>query len=119
MHLRPTWREFQIGATAEYMCERFWTLPSLRAARQWVHGFVQWYNGEHRHSSIRYVTPNQRHEREDTALLANRKSVYEAAKARNPSRWSGATRNWEPVAEVWLNPPKDPAEQCSAMTKVA
>ena len=92
---------------------------SLRAARQWVHGFVQWYNGEHRHSSIRYVTPNQRHEREDTALLANRKSVYEAAKARNPSRWSGATRNWEPVAEVWLNPPKDPAEQCSAMTKVA
>lgn len=80
---------------------------SIEAARQWVHRFVQWYNDEHRHSAIQYVTPNQRHEGLDTSLLVERKVVYEAAKKRNPARWSGNTRNWEPVSEVWLNPPKE------------
>jgi len=80
---------------------------SIEAARQWVHGFVQWYNNEHRHSAIRYVTPNQRHRGTDKALLKQRDVVYEAARKRNPERWSGETRNWNPVTEVWLNPPKE------------
>ena len=80
---------------------------SLEAARRWVHRFVQWYNNEHRHSAIRYVTPNQRHNGTEHDLLKQRKAVYEVAKQRNPERWSGNTRNWKPVAEVWLNPPKD------------
>jgi transposase InsO family protein len=79
---------------------------SIEAARQWVHGFVQWYNDEHRHSSIRYVTPSQRHRGEDSDLLDQRKVVYENARQQNPARWSGRTRNWNPVEEVWLNPPK-------------
>jgi transposase InsO family protein len=29
----------------------------VAAARQWVQGFVRWYNQEHRHSGIRFVTP--------------------------------------------------------------
>jgi len=33
--------------------------------------------------------------------------VYKAARKRNPERWSGDTRNWSPVTEVWLNPPKE------------
>ena len=77
---------------------------SLEAAREWVNQFVLWYNQEHRHSEIQYVTPEQRHQGQDVAILAKRKQVYEAAKARNPSRWSGATRNWEPVTSVILNP---------------
>src|SRR5947207_5413981 len=28
----------------------------IEAARQWVARFVAWYNGEHRHSAIRFVT---------------------------------------------------------------
>ena len=35
---------------------------SLEAARAWVEGFVHWYNEQHRHSAISYVTPHQRHE---------------------------------------------------------
>src|SRR5271166_4108398 len=31
------------------------------AARRWVERFVGWYNGEHRHSAIRFVTPDERH----------------------------------------------------------
>jgi len=80
---------------------------SLDAARQWVREFVRWYNTEHRHSAIRYVTPHQRHSGKEEDLLEQRKAVYEAAKERNPSRWSGNTRNWEAVTEVWLNPPKE------------
>jgi transposase InsO family protein len=77
---------------------------SLSAAREWVNTFVQWYNHEHRHSAIGFVTPGQRHAGLDTALLSKRGAVYEAAKARHPERWSGATRNWEPVRIVHLNP---------------
>ncbi|EGL1840689.1 TPA: hypothetical protein ACWV4W_005902 [Salmonella enterica subsp. enterica serovar Muenchen] len=40
-------------------------------------------------------------------LLAQRKSVYEAAKMQNPHRWSGATRNWSRQDEVWLNPERE------------
>jgi transposase InsO family protein len=77
---------------------------SLGAARQWVHGFVAWYNGEHRHSGIRFVTPDERHRGLDRAVLAKREVVYAVAKTRHPERWSGKTRNWEPVGTVWLNP---------------
>jgi putative transposase len=83
---------------------------NLLAARQWVGAFVHWYNEEHRHSAIRYVTPSQRHAGLDSALLRQRVQVYEAAKARRPERWSGATRNWQPILVVHLNPDKLVAE---------
>jgi hypothetical protein len=65
-----------------------------------------WHNVEHRHSVIKFMTPVQRHEDIDTALLENRVTVYEAAKAHNPERWSGETRNWKPVLVANLNPEK-------------
>ena len=77
---------------------------NLLAARQWVGTFVHWYNHTHRHSAIRFVTPHERHAGRETALLANRVGVYEAAKAKHPQRWSGSTRNWQPVLVVHLNP---------------
>lgn len=82
---------------------------NLMAARQWVGGFVRWYNEEHRHSAIGFVTPAQRHAGLDGALLSARRAVYEAAKARNPERWSGDTRDWKPVTIVHLNPEKQDA----------
>lgn len=81
---------------------------SLTQARQWVLHFVRWYNTEHRHSGIRFVTPAQRHHGQEKQILAQRKKVYEAAKRARPERWNGrSTRNWEPVEEVWLNPVKE------------
>ena len=79
----------------------------IEAARLWVYDFVQWYNEEHRHSAISYVTPGQRHRGEDKAILEARAALYEAEKEKNPQRWSGQTRNWNRVNEVWLNPPKE------------
>lgn len=88
---------------------------SLLAARQWVGVFVQWYNEEHRHSAINFVTPAERHAGLDTALLEKRTAVYEAAKQRHPARWSGATRNWQPVLVVHLNPDQQIAEKKGKM----
>ena len=79
----------------------------LDAARQWAAAFVHWYNHEHHHSAIRYVTPAERHAGQDRALLARRHALYQQARARNPRRWSRQTRNWTPVAAVTLNPERD------------
>lgn len=79
----------------------------LDAARAWGAEFVRWYNTEHRHSGIRYVTPAQRHAGHDHAILAARHALYLAARAANPARWRRHTRNWSPIATVTLNPERD------------
>lgn len=76
-------------------------------ARAWVRRFVQWYNAEHLHSAIRFVTPRSRHLGLDKAILAKRTAVYEQAQHKHPRRWSGQTRNWSPITEVHLNPKKE------------
>jgi len=77
---------------------------SLAATQTWVDGFVNWYNTEHLHSSIRFVTPDDRHFGREQAILASRSILYEAARLKNPNRWSKNIRNWEPVETVYLNP---------------
>lgn len=76
----------------------------IASARKWVNGFVGWYNDEHLHSSIKFVTPNQRHLGLDKAILAKSHQVNEMAKLQNPSRWSRKSRDWTMINEVNLNP---------------
>ena len=77
---------------------------SVEAARLWVTGFVRWYNTEHLHSAIRFVTPIHRHNGRDLQLLKRRRQLYEKARACRPERWTGNIRNWDPIKEVILNP---------------
>lgn len=79
---------------------------TIAQARLWVAGFVAWYNNVHRHSSIRFVTPEQRHQGHDVAVLARRAQLYEQARRRRPERWARGTRNWTPAGAVYLNPQK-------------
>jgi len=83
---------------------------SLTTARDWTTSFVNWYNTEHLHSGLKFVTPEQRHNARDAEILAKRKQVYLAAKCKNPNRWSGDVRNWDPIKKVYLNPQKDKIE---------
>lgn len=76
----------------------------LASAQEWVERFVAWYNGEHRHSAIRYVTPDARHFGAEQDILARRHELYERARSANPERWTRSTRNWAPVGLVVLNP---------------
>jgi transposase InsO family protein len=78
----------------------------IESARRWVAGFEAWYNHEHLHSGIRYVTPSDRHAGRDKTILARRACVYRAARRRAPRRWTGATRDWTPIGAVYLNPIK-------------
>lgn len=80
---------------------------SLDAARIWVRDFILWYNHQHRHSCIRFVTPAQRHRGEDKQVLAKRHVLYQQARNQHPHRWSGATRNWQPIGVVTLNPERE------------
>jgi putative transposase len=85
---------------------------SLEEAVEWVKRFVAWYNTEHRHSGIGYVTPAQRHQGLDTEILLKRKAVYEAAHRRHPERWSRHSRNWDRIEVVWLKKPNR-KEKCA------
>lgn len=76
----------------------------IEDARSWVTSFVDWYNDDHQHSGIRFVTPSQRHAGHDVEILAHRDAVYRAARSRRPERWTGDTRDWTPIPIVRLNP---------------
>ena len=78
----------------------------LEEARDWVEKFVGWYNEEHKHSKLNFVTPAERHRRQDAAILSKRQRVLESAKAQRPERWSGSVRNCTPIGVVMLNPDK-------------
>ena len=67
---------------------------------------MSWYNDEHRHSALKFVTPSQQHKGEDVEILKGRKALYERTKAAHPERWSGETRNWSRDATMTLNPVK-------------
>jgi transposase InsO family protein len=81
---------------------------SLAAARAWVAEFVDWYNREHLHGGIQFVTPNDRHYGHDASLLAHRQHVYERARHESPARWAHCTRRWAPAGPVRLRtmPPR-------------
>jgi putative transposase len=77
---------------------------TINVARTWVLKFVRWYNNHHRHSGIKFVTPNDRHTGADKMILEKRKRIYLEARKRTPERWSGNIRNWDLIKEVTLNP---------------
>jgi len=77
---------------------------SLENTRIWVKEFVQWYNHDHRHSRIKFVTPQQRHTGDDIQLLEKRHALYSRMIKLHPERWSSTTRNWQHEPTVELNP---------------
>lgn len=87
---------------------------SIEAATEWVADFVEWYNTQHLHSGIKYVTPHDRHEGNHEQILQRRTALYESAKTKNPSRWSGNTRNWTSTNIVILNPKKHKKKDAAA-----
>ena len=91
----------------------------LLEARRWVTELLHWYNEEHRHSAISFVTPAQRHAGMDEELLKARKAVYETARQANPNRWSKNIRNWRYESAVHLNPDSPELKEPNAAPKAA
>ena len=53
---------------------------NLFRARRWVTDLVHWYNEEHRHSAICFVTPTQRHAQQDKHLLGGLQFTMQPAR---------------------------------------
>ena len=78
----------------------------LNRLQAWVDESVLWYNTVHLHSAVCFITPDDRHYGREEQIPANHHQVYENARRRHPSRWSGQTQDWNPVCQVRLNPEK-------------
>jgi putative transposase len=89
----------------------------VQDATAWVERFVAWYNTQHRHSAIRFVTPDERHFGREAQVLAQRHEVYQRARRRHPERWSRSTRDWTPAGPVRLNPTATTTPVQDAVTK--
>lgn len=76
----------------------------IEEARRWCIKFIDWYNHQHLHSGLKFITPAQRHSGNDIVIMENRKAVYSEAYQRHPERWSRKTRNWDLPESVTLNP---------------
>jgi putative transposase len=86
---------------------------TLEEARLWVNRFVAWYNHEHRHSALNYVTPSERHTGKAEQLLAARAELSTKARQRHPARWARQTRDWSLANDVYLNPERPPPKMAA------
>ena len=78
---------------------------SLKESRDWFSNFIDWYNNEHRHSSLQYVTPMEKRKGKHFAIFKNRNSVLEKAKAEHSERWgTRATKQYVVKTVEILNP---------------
>lgn len=74
----------------------------------WCRSFFPWYNREHRHSGLTFLTPAAVHEGRGEAILAQRHQTLLAAYAAHPERFpNGPPRRPTLPGAVWINPPED------------
>jgi len=92
---------------------------SKEEACQWVSSFVDWYNHRHRHSGIKFVTPQQPHSGQAVEICRHRAVAYEHARLRHSRRWTRSTRCWRQPEVVWINPPPPEIEHTLAMLMLA
>jgi len=96
--------------TLKYSSEYPLRFKDIEHAREWMADFVNWYNTEHLHSSIGYVTPEQMRDGSAVDIFKNRNKVMQRAKLKNPECWgSRDTICCGGPGEVVLNPEK---KQC-------
>jgi transposase InsO family protein len=80
---------------------------SIEDARAHCQQFFTWYNGEHRHSGIGFMTPEAVHYGQAEDLLRQREKTLNAAFMAHPKRFKNNAPQPPslPVA-AWINPPK-------------
>lgn len=92
--------------TVKYRPEFPKNFGSIEDARAFCRSFFEWYNGEHRHSGIAYLTPNDVHYGRADGVLANRQVVLDKAYQAHPGRFVSRPPVASPLPEaVWINPP--------------
>lgn len=83
--------------------ERFGSIEDGRAFGQ---AFFYWYNHEHRHSGLGFLTPAVVHVGQAATVRAHRQQVLAAAYAAHPERFvKGRPQPADLPTAVWINPP--------------
>lgn len=81
---------------------------SINQALEFCRGFFDWYNENHRHSGLRFLTPNQVHSGVASAVVSSRQRVLDAAHAKHPERFVRRPPcALGPPAAVYINPPEN------------
>jgi putative transposase len=98
--------------TLKYRPEFPQRFGSLEDSRAFCRPFFRWYNTEHRHSGIAFMTPENVHYGRATQILETRSATMDAAFEAHPKRF----KDKRPVlkslpAAVWINPPVNNAEE--------
>ena len=71
------------------MPERF---ESIEHARDFITKFVEWYNNEHLHGALDFLTPHQVHFGEGEKIQEARNAVLERYRKQNPERFGGTPK---------------------------
>jgi putative transposase len=79
----------------------------IEDARLYCQRFFDWYNFEHRHSGIGYMTPHNLHSGQANAITAIRHRALDAAFLAHPERFKNQRPQPPAVpTAAWINPPK-------------
>lgn len=79
---------------------------SLEDARTFCRHFFPWYNTQHRHSGIAFMTPDDVHHGRAPQIVAARQVALTAAYVAHPERFVGRPPVAQPLpGAVWINPP--------------
>lgn len=89
--------------------ERF---GSIQDARQFCREFFEWYNNDHYHSGIAWMTPATMHYGRAKLCSKTRQNVLNEAYEKHAERFiNGRPMSLQPPQEVWINKPQKPAVQ--------
>jgi putative transposase len=85
---------------------------SIEHARQVCRPLFAWYNAEHHHSALAFLTPATVHHGRADEVLDARHRVRLAAYAAHPERFvNGPPRRQNLPNAVWINPPEETTHQ--------
>jgi putative transposase len=88
---------------------------SIQDARAHCRIFFHWYNHQHRHSGIGFMTPATVHRGRQHAVAQVRQLALDAAAARHPERFvRGPPRPPSLPTAAWINPPSPQQETAMA-----
>jgi putative transposase len=92
--------------TLKYRPEFPQRFGSLQDSRAFCRQFFRWYNTEHRHSGIAFMTPQDVHYGQAPQILETRSVTLNAAFEAHPKRFKGKRPILKTLPEaVWINPP--------------
>jgi putative transposase len=84
---------------------------SIQDARSFCATFFNWYNNDHHHSGIGYLTPAVVHAGMAASVRENRSKTLQTAYAAHPDRFVRGIPQPPPLpVATWINPPPTPTE---------